>query len=431
MASAGAKERVAVIGSGNWGSVAARICGQSALESSGTFEERVRMWVYEEQVEPASADEAARLVKRAGGDPSAAQLSSLLNLERAPKQLGEAVAGAFSREGGAKGGGEGGGEWWGGELPRLREAGVKRPLSEAVARSGENVKYLPGVLLGENVEACASLERAVEGATLLVFVTPHQFIKGVCQQLRGRGVLAEGARAVSLIKGMEVVEREPYFEMISQLIGKELGLDCSVLMGANLAQEIGLEGFSEATLGYSDAGNAAVFHRLFQRPYFNVTAVEDIEGVELCGTLKNIVALGAGFVDGLRWGNNTKAAVLRIGLQEMRLLARLMFPRVKDETFFQSAGVGDLIATCYGGRNRKCAEAFAAAGGAESWDSIEERLLNGQKLQGVLTSQEVQAVLRLNNLEHRFPLFTTINRICRRELPVAALTSRLSAPIQR
>merc|ERR1712117_41306 len=96
-------------------------------------------------------------------------------------------------------------------------------------------------------------------------------------------------------------------------------------------------------------------------------------------------------------GNNTKAAIMRIGLVEMRKLAQACFPSVKTDTFFESAGVADLITTCFGGRNRKCAEAYAKsaiAGEPKAWADIEAELLGGQKLQGVLTSHEVQEVLR-------------------------------------
>jgi len=156
--------------------------------------------------------------------------------------------------------------------------------------------------------------------------------------------------------------------------------------------------------------------------------VADVAGPELCGTLKNIVALGAGFVDGLHLGNNTKAAVIRIGLLEMMALAKELFPTVKTETFFESCGVADLITTCFGGRNRKCAEAFVKAKGSKSFDDLEKELLGGQKLQGVLTSHEVQEILRKKKLERKFPLFTTINRIVDRRIEPAQIVDYANFP---
>jgi glycerol-3-phosphate dehydrogenase (NAD+) len=94
-------------------------------------------------------------------------------------------------------------------------------------------------------------------------------------------------------------------------------------------------------------------------------------------------------------GDNTKAAVIRIGLMEMRRFAELFYSGVKHETFFESCGVADLITTCYGGRNRKVAEAFVLTG--KSFEELEREMLNGQKLQGTLTAKEVNALLRKKN----------------------------------
>ncbi|XP_039016802.1 glycerol-3-phosphate dehydrogenase [NAD(+)]-like [Hibiscus syriacus] len=123
------------------------------------------------------------------------------------------------------------------------------------------------------------LENAVKDANLLVFVNPHQFMEGICKRLVGK--VREDGEAISLIKGMEVKMEGPC--MISTLITEQLGINCSVLMGANIANEIAVEKFSEATVGYRDKRDIAEqWVRLFCTPYFIVTPVQDVEGVELC-----------------------------------------------------------------------------------------------------------------------------------------------------
>merc|ERR1712100_569350 len=120
-------------------------------------------------------------------------------------------------------------------------------------------------------------------------------------------------------------------------------------------------------------------------------------------------ALGAGFCDGLGLGGNTKAAIIRIGLKETAKFAKTFFSGVKDDTFMESCGLADLVTTCFGGRNRKCAEAFAKGEG--TWEEIEAAKLNGQKLQGTITSKDVAVVLKSKNVEAEFPLFSKIHEI--------------------
>ncbi|KAH9742638.1 glycerol-3-phosphate dehydrogenase (NAD(+)) 1 [Citrus sinensis] len=253
---------------------------------------------------------------------------------------------------------------------------------------------------------------------MLVFVTPHQFMEGICKRLVGK--VNGDVEVISLIKGMEVKREGPC--MISTLISEQLGVSCCVLMGANIANEIAVEKFSEATVGYRDNREIAEkWVQLFSTPYFMVTAVQDVEGVELCGTLKNVVAIAAGFVDGLEMGNNTKAAIMRIGLREMRAFSKLLFSSVKDSTFFESCGVADLITTCLGGRNRKVAEAFAKNEGKRSFDDLEAEMLQGQKLQGVSTAREVYEVLSHRGWLELFPLFATVHEICVGHLPPSAI----------
>jgi glycerol-3-phosphate dehydrogenase (NAD+) len=280
-------------------------------------------------------------------------------------------------------------------------------LTDKMNELKENPKYLPGVKYGDNVVANPSLEDAVKDADLVIFCTPHQFVHGLCKKIQL--VIKPTAFAISLIKGMHLSSDGP--QLISAMIRRMIKIECSVLMGANIASEVKPGSLCEATIGAHFPEQGVFFKDLFDAPFFNVKVINDVEGAELAGTLKNIVALAAGFADGCELGENAKAAILRQGLEEMRMFAKVMFPTVRDETFFESCGVADLIATCYGGRNHMVAVEFAKYGGKKTFEDLERDLLNGQKLQGVLTSTEVQTVLERNGWEKQYPLFTAVNAI--------------------
>ena len=172
------------------------------------------------------------------------------------------------------------------------------------------------------------------------------------------GKLKPGANAITLIKGFAIVPTGG-IQLISTIIHDALGgIPVSVLMGANLANEVANGSFCETTIGcldpigniiikkfcgmiifshsknpvsqftlgnvwyytsclYFKIGDGVIFKTLFESPNFRVTIVGDSDTVEICGALKNIVAVGAGFIDGMKCGDNTKAAVIRIGLMEM------------------------------------------------------------------------------------------------------------------
>nr|XP_042138116.1 glycerol-3-phosphate dehydrogenase 1-like protein [Peromyscus maniculatus bairdii] len=215
-------------------------------------------------------------------------------------------------------------------------------------------------------------------------------------------------------------------KLISDIIREKMGIDISVLMGANIASEVAAEKFCETTIGSKVMQNGLLFKELLQTPNFRITVVDDADTVELCGALKNIVAVGAGFCDGLRCGDNTKAAVIRLGLMEMIAFAKIFCKgQVSTATFLESCGVADLITTCYGGRNRKVAEAFARTG--KTIEELEKEMLNGQKLQGPQTSAEVYRILKQKGLLDKFPLFTAVYQICYEGRPVTEMLSCLQS----
>lgn len=330
-------------------------------------------------------------------------------------------------------------------------------LTYLINQLHENVKYLPGIPLPENVIANPSVTDAVKNSTILVFNLPHQFIGGLCKQLRGH--IVPYARGISCIKGVNV--QESSLSLFSETIGRELDIYCGALSGANIANEVAQEKFSETTVAYDppaiDSQNPtpatsrgpsptsshvdlsqlehkdvsgkvskvklkplpleyppidhSTFKALFHRRYFQVRVVSDVAGVSLGGALKNIIAVAAGFVDGLGWGDNAKAAIMRIGLLEMVKFGTQFFGKtVQPRTFTEeSAGVADLITTCAGGRNHRCAKLSVQRG--VSIEEVEAKELNGQKLQGTLTAVEVNQFLKSQGLEKDFPLFTAVYEI--------------------
>ncbi|XP_026935456.1 glycerol-3-phosphate dehydrogenase 1-like protein isoform X2 [Sagmatias obliquidens] len=274
-----------------------------------------------------------------------------------------------------------------------------RKLTDIINNDHENVKYLPGHKLPENV-----------------------FIHRICDEISGK--VPKGALGISLIKGIE--EGPEGLKLISDIIREKMGIDISVLMGANTANEVAAGKFCETTIGSKVTENGLLFKELLQTPNFRITVVDDADTVELCGALKNIVAVGAGFCDGLRWGDNTKAAVIRLGLMEMIAFTRIFCKgQVSMATFLESCGIADLITTCYGGRNRKVAEAFARAG--RTIEELEREMLNGQKLQGPQTSAEVYRILKQKGLLDKFPLCTAVYQICYEGRPVQEMLSCLQS----
>lgn len=286
-----------------------------------------------------------------------------------------------------------------------------KKLTEIINETHVNVKYLPGQKLPPNVVAVPDLVEAAKDADILIFVVPHQFVPNQCKALLGK--IKPTAVALSLIKGFDIAEGGG-IDLISHIITRHLKIPCSVLMGANLANEVAEEKFCETTIGCKDPKIAPILRDMMQADYFRVVVVDDVDAVEVCGALKNIVACGAGFVDGLGLGDNTKAAVIRLGLMEMIKFVDVFYPGSKLSTFFESCGVADLITTCYGGRNRKVAEAYVTSG--KTIKELETEMLNGQKLQGPITAEEVNFMLKNRGMEEKFPLFTAIHRICSGQL---------------
>ncbi|HEU0257694.1 MAG TPA: NAD(P)H-dependent glycerol-3-phosphate dehydrogenase [Microbacteriaceae bacterium] len=218
-----------------------------------------------------------------------------------------------------------------------RRAEVATELNEA----HRNSEYLPGVNLPRRVHATTRLDQALDGAEQVYLSVPSQSLR------RGLGLVSghldDGSIVVSLIKG---VERTTGRRM-SEVIAEELRLDpgrIAVASGPNLALEIAREQPTASVVASEDLETAGRVARTAGNGYMKFFVGTDVVGTEFAGILKNLIAVAIGIVDGVGYGENTKAAIITRGLVEMTDFA--VAYGAAPETLTGLAGLGDLIATC-------------------------------------------------------------------------------------
>lgn len=265
--------------------------------------------------------------------------------------------------------------------------------------------------------AVPDLLQAAEGCNVFVFVIPHQFLTRTCHTLKGN--IPDDSIGISLIKGIDFDDNGVV--LMSDIIKRDLGMDVAILSGANIANEIAAGKFCESTIGYDNETTAIVWYELFNKKTFRISLINDTKGIQIFGAIKNVIALGAGFCDALDMGNNTKAALIRIGLLEIHRFANKYFGPINDATMVESCGLADLITTCMGGRNRRVSEAFGRASGKRSWEELEAEMLNGQKLQGTVTCVEVMKILERDDCVHQFPFINLIYKIAYDSAPLDSI----------
>ncbi len=248
---------------------------------------------------------------------------------------------------------------WGTTLAVMLAAG-ERPVTiwahtaeaaDQLATERQNRRYLPGVTLPPNVRVATDDAYLGEPHRAYLLAVPSAHLRHTLQRLSP--TLDANAPLLSLVKG---IEAESHLRM-SEVIGQELpGRRVAVLSGPNLAREIAAGKPAGSVVASTDQALAGEMAALLASDRFRVYTNPDVVGVELCGALKNVVALAAGMVDGLGFGDSAKAGIITRGLAEMTRLG--VAAGAHPLTFAGLAGVGDLIATCMSplSRNRRAGE---------------------------------------------------------------------------
>jgi glycerol-3-phosphate dehydrogenase (NAD(P)+) len=264
-------------------------------------------------------------------------------------------------------------------------------LAEELRVTRRNGRYRPELELPQNVQVDTDMAAALAGAEVVVVAAPSRFVRGVLEQARphltGRPLL------LSASKGLEESTGLRMSQVIREVLPADLPL--AALSGPNLSKEIALGMPTVSVAAAPDEAVAARAQQLLTTSLFRVYRNCDIIGVELCGALKNVIAIGAGVSEGLGFGANAKAALVTRGLAEMARLGTHL--GAQPATFWGAAGVGDLVATCHSHDSRNWNVGWRLAQG-ETWEQIDRGSIS--VAEGVYTAQ---AARRLGD-QHGIPL---------------------------
>jgi glycerol-3-phosphate dehydrogenase (NAD(P)+) len=229
----------------------------------------------------------------------------------------------------------------------------REELADSIASRHENPEYLPGIELPPSLQATHDLEKAVSTASIVVMGVPSHAFRGIFRQVAPS--LGPGVPVVSLTKGIE----QDSLKRMSEVMVEEGDLDpgrVAALSGPNLAKEVAGRQPSATVVACGDQDAAKRLQAAFMAPYFRVYTNPDVVGVELGGSMKNVIAIAAGIAAGMGFGDNAKASLITRGLAEIARLGAAMGGN--PLTFAGLAGMGDLVATCYSplSRNRTVGE---------------------------------------------------------------------------
>lgn len=219
---------------------------------------------------------------------------------------------------------------------------------EMLSKEREHKSKLPGVKIPEGMMFTTNLEQAVTGKDFLVLAVPSTFTRGTAHNMKP--FVREGQIIVDVAKGIE----EDTLMTLSQQIEEEIPqAEVAVLSGPSHAEEVGRGLPTTVVVGAKHEKTAVYLQEMFSNEVFRVYTSPDMLGMELGGSLKNVIALAAGIADGMGYGDNTKAALITRGIAEIARLGVAMGGAI--ESFTGLTGIGDLIVTCASvhSRNRK------------------------------------------------------------------------------
>ncbi len=263
----------------------------------------------------------------------------------------------------------------------------------------ENPNVLPGVKISDKIKLTTDIKEAVSGAKIVVLAVASKFIRQTAKRLKG--LLNPGTIVVNVAKGIE--EGTTY--TMGQIIEEELPESkVCVLSGPSHAEEVARKMPTTVVVSGPDEATAKYLQDVFASKVFRVYASRDMLGIEIGGSLKNVIALAAGIADGIGYGDNIKAALITRGIREIARLAEAMGARA--ETLYGLSGIGDLIVTCASMHSRNRRAGILIGQGKSVDDACSEVHM---VVEGVVSAKSALELARKYNVT--MPIVEEVNHV--------------------
>lgn len=277
----------------------------------------------------------------------------------------------------------------------------------------EHQTKLPGIILSDNIVATTELKEACEGMDLIIFVVPSVYVRSTAKM--AKSFISQGQIVVNLAKGIE----ENTLYTMTDILEEEIPqADVAVLSGPSHAEEVGKRMPTTLVAGAKSPKTAETIQNLVMNDVMRVYTSSDIIGIELGGSLKNVIALAAGIVDGLGFGDNTKAALMTRGIAEITRLG--LACGGEAETFSGLSGIGDLIVTCTSKHSRNRNAGYLIGKGYSMDEAMKAVKM---VVEGVYSAKAALALAKKHNIS--MPIVEQVNKVLFENKPVQQALSDL------
>lgn len=274
-------------------------------------------------------------------------------------------------------------------------------VTKAIRETGENPDYLPRMPIGPRVTPTSDLREAAVFSDTMFMVVPSHYYREVLTNLRGD--LRGPVKVISGTKGIENETLDRMSQVSKDVLGDQLAA-FAVLSGPTFALETARADPTVAVIASSDTDFAQEVQKVMSSAAFRLYHSNDVVGVELAGSLKNVIAIAAGVLEGLGLGHNTNAALITRGLHEMTRLGVALGGRL--ETFAGLAGMGDLVLTCTGALSRNRTVGVLLGKGQKLDDILRDAKFVAE---GIKTSKSVRQLSERHQIE--MPISSEMYRV--------------------